>query len=118
MGLFAAATGMDGMLRWAACSWTRAPMWDMTVPRFEPGETQFIYPGARVSPRWEILRDSIENFEKIKVLRETKRATEELERALSGIVFMPEMWNETGLYRKKVDAVIRAIENAASPEVR
>jgi hypothetical protein len=118
MGPFAAATGMDGMLRWAACSWTRAPMWDMTVYRFEPGETHFIYPGARVSPRWEILRDSIETFEKIKIIRDTGRSTGELEKALSGLLFRPDMWKATGLYREKVDAVYTAIENATSPEVR
>ena len=112
MGLFAAAAEMDGMLRWAACSWTRAPMWDTSVSRFEPGETQFIYPGARVSPRWEILRDSIENYEKIKVLRDTGRGTEELDRALAGLVFMPEMWKSGELYRAKVDAVYRAMAAA------
>lgn len=112
MGLFAAAAGFDGMLRWAACSWTRDPMWDTTVSRFEPGETQFIYPGARVSPRWEILRDSIENFEKIKVLRDTGRSTPGLEKALSALVFMPEMWKSGELYRAKVDAVYREMEKA------
>ena len=112
MGLFAAATGMDGMLRWAACSWTRAPMWDTTVDRFEPGETQFIYPGARVSPRWEILRDSIENYEKIMVLRKTGRSTAELEKALADLVFVPGMWKSSKHYRAKVDAVYRALEKA------
>jgi hypothetical protein len=112
MGLFAAATGMDGMLRWAACSWTRAPMWDTTVSRFEPGETQFIYPGARVSPRWEILRDSIENFEKIKVLRNTGRSTKELEAALADLIFVPDMWKSGKHYRSKVNAVYRAMSEA------
>ena len=112
MGLFAAATGMDGMLRWAACSWTRAPMWDTTVSRFEPGETQFIYPGARVSPRWEILRDSIENFEKIKVLRNTGRGTKELEAALADLIFVPDMWKSGKHYRSKVNAVYRAMVEA------
>jgi hypothetical protein len=87
-------------------------MWDTSVSRFEPGETQFIYPGARVSPRWEILRDSIENYEKIKVLRDTGRGTEELDRALAGLVFMPEMWKSGELYRAKVDAVYRAMAAA------
>ncbi len=112
MGLFAAAAELDGMLRWAACSWTRAPMWDTSVSRFEPGETQFIYPGARVSPRWEILRDSIENFEKIKVLRNTGRGTAELDKALTDLVFPPEMWKSGSLYRAKVDAVYRAMAAA------
>lgn len=112
MGLFAAATGMDGMLRWAACSWTRAPLWDITAGRFEPGETQFIYPGARVSPRWEILRDSIENYEKIMVLRQTGRGTAELEKALADLVFVPEMWKSARHYRARVDAVYRAMSKA------
>ena len=49
-----AATNMNwmvGMLRWAACAWPRAPLWDITEPHYEPGETFFLYPGARASTR-------------------------------------------------------------------
>lgn len=40
------------------------------------------------------------------------RGTPELQRALSDLIFMPEMWKDSSLYRKKVDAVYQAMEAA------
>jgi hypothetical protein len=73
-----------------------------------------VYPGPRYSVRWENLRDSIENFEKIRVLRETGRMTDELEKALSEIDYTKEAANGNERYfAGVVGAVEKAIENAS-----
>ena len=118
MGLYAAAAGFDGMLRWAACSWEAEPFWDISVSIFEPGETHFIYPNGLVSPRWEVLRDSIENFEKIRILRETGRETPALAKALKGIDYIGDLQNDPSLYRSRVDAVLAAIDEAQRTAAR
>ena len=89
LGLYAAAQGFDGMLRWAAFNWPRDPLFDTSFNphhgSWAPGDTFLLYPGPRLSVRWENLRDSIENFEKIRILRESGAATPELEAALAKI---------------------------------
>ena len=89
LGLYAAAQGFDGMLRWAAFNWPRDPLFDTSFNphhgSWAPGDTFLLYPGPRLSVRWENLRDSIENFEKIRILREVGAATPELEAALAKI---------------------------------
>lgn len=93
-GLYAAAQGFDGMLRWAAFNWPRAPLYDVTYsPRrgsWPPGDTFLIYPGPRASVRWENLRDSIENFEKVRILRASGASTARLEAALAKIDYTSE----------------------------
>ena len=89
LGLYAAAQGFDGMLRWAAFNWPREPLFDTSFNphhgSWAPGDTFLVYPGPRLSVRWENLRDSIENFEKVRILRESGAATPALEKALAGI---------------------------------
>ena len=85
-GLFSAAKGFSGFNRWAAFTWPRDPEWDGSCPpHYDMGEGFLIYPRARTSPRWEMLRDSIENYEKIRILRETGGMTSELEAALAAM---------------------------------
>jgi hypothetical protein len=76
LGYYAAAKRFDGMLRWAFAHWPREPLWDSS---FRPeslgaGDTFLIYPGPRLSVRWEMFRDGIEEFEKIRLLRENNPA--------------------------------------------
>ena len=52
---------------------------------FEPGDRVLVYPGPRMSARMEALRDSIEDFEKIRVLKETGAFTESMSVALKEI---------------------------------
>jgi hypothetical protein len=89
LGLYASAQDFDGMLRWAAFNWPRDPFFDTSYNphhgAWSPGDTFLVYPGPRFSVRWENLRDSIENFEKIRVLRESGAFTPELEKALEKI---------------------------------
>ena len=73
-------------IRWAAFTWPHDPEWDGSCPpHYDMGEGFLIYPRARTSPRWEMLRDSIENYEKIRILRETGGMTSELEAALAAM---------------------------------
>ena len=118
LGLYASAQGFDGMLRWAAFNWPRDPLFDTSFNphhgSWSPGDTFLVYPGPRYSVRWENLRDSIENFEKIRVLRETGRMTDELEKALSKIDYTKEAANGNESYfAGVVGAVEKAIENAS-----
>ena len=119
LGLYAAAQGFDGMLRWAVFNWPRDPLFDTSFNphhgSWAPGDTFLVYPGPRLSVRWENLRDSIENFEKIRVLRESGASTPELEAALSKIDYTSEAANGNEAYfASKVKAVTDAIAGASA----
>ncbi len=72
LGFFAAANRLDGFLRWAYHSWNRNPF-ECTDYKAEsnwsPGDCFLIYPGNLSSLRFEYLRDGLEAFEKINILR-------------------------------------------------
>ena len=119
LGLYAAAQGFDGMLRWAAFNWPRDPLFDTSFNphhgSWAPGDTFLVYPGPRYSVRLENLRDSIENFEKIRILRESGASTAELEKALSAIDYTTEAANGSDAYfTSKVKAVTDAIDEASA----
>ena len=119
LGLYAAAQGFDGMLRWAAFNWPRDPLFDTSFNphhgSWAPGDTFLIYPGPRYSVRLENLRDSIENFEKIRILRESGASTPELEKALSAIDYTTEAANgDDAYFTSRVKAVTDAIDAASA----
>ncbi|QYM78770.1 DUF4091 domain-containing protein [Horticoccus luteus] len=75
LGYSAAANGFDGLLRWAYTTWPENPLrdtsyWGHPHIRYLPaGDTFLMYPGPRSSIRWELLRDGIEEAEKLRLLR-------------------------------------------------
>ncbi len=69
IGWHAAATGMDGFLRWAWDSWPADPLLDSRHIRFPAGDTFLAYPGPMASVRMERLREGFVDFEKIRILR-------------------------------------------------
>ena len=69
LGLFAAANHLDGFLRWAYNSWNRNPFETTDFVHWPSGDCFLVYPGNRSSVRFERLRDGIESFEKINLLR-------------------------------------------------
>lgn len=69
LGLFAAANHLDGFLRWAYNSWNRNPFETTDFVHWPSGDCFLVYPGNRSSVRFERLRDGIEAFEKINLLR-------------------------------------------------
>ena len=69
-GWFAAARGFDGFLRWAYNSWPEKPVVDSRYTKWPSGDTFLIYPGPRSSIRFERLREGIQDYEKIRILRQ------------------------------------------------
>lgn len=105
-GIYTVATGIDGMLRWAAFTWPLDPLFDGSFIHWTPGDTYLIYPGPRASSRWEMLRDGLELAEKIRVLRDEGRTTPELERLLD-----PSTFGKTAeFYAERTSAVFAAVD--------
>ncbi|GEM_PF-29808 len=69
-GWFAAAKGFDGFLRWAYNSWPQNPIVDSRYTKWPSGDTYLVYPNACSSIRFERLREGIQDYEKIRILRE------------------------------------------------
>lgn len=72
LGIFAAARNLDGFLRWAYNSWNRNPLESAdynSSGNWPSGDCFLVYPGNLSSLRFESLRDGIEDFEKINILR-------------------------------------------------
>ncbi|MET7001179.1 DUF4091 domain-containing protein [Chitinophaga defluvii] len=70
LGWHAAAKGYDGYLRWAYNCWVKDPLQDSRFRTWAAGDTYLVYPGWRSSIRFERLREGIQDFEKIRILRE------------------------------------------------
>jgi Glycoside hydrolase 123, catalytic domain/Glycoside hydrolase 123 N-terminal domain len=70
LGWYAAARGFDGFLRWAYNSWPVDPMVDSRYISWPAGDCFMVYPGARSSIRFERLREGIQDYEKIRLLRQ------------------------------------------------
>jgi hypothetical protein len=75
IGYYTAVNGYDGMARWAVSTWPENPLhetlyschpWRKDLP---PGDEFLLYPGPRASVHWEMLREGIEEFEKLSWLR-------------------------------------------------
>ncbi len=67
---YAAAEGFTGYLRWAYNNWTKATLQDTRYRTWPGGDCYQIYPGPRTSIRFEKLIEGIQDFEKIRILRE------------------------------------------------
>ncbi|MDB6126383.1 MAG: coagulation factor 5/8 type domain protein [Verrucomicrobia bacterium] len=76
IGYYASVNGYDGMARWAVSTWPENPLnetlyschpWRRDLP---PGDEFLLYPGPRASVHWEMLRDGIEENEKLRWLRD------------------------------------------------
>ncbi len=70
LGLYAAANRFDGFLRWAYNSWNANPFETTAFGNWPAGDCFLIYPENLSSMRLERLRDGLEDFEKIRILRE------------------------------------------------
>jgi len=75
IGYYTAVNGYDGFSRWALTTWPENPLketlyschpWRRDLP---PGDEFLLYPGPRASVHWELLRDGIEEVEKLRWLR-------------------------------------------------
>ncbi|MBS0631711.1 MAG: DUF4091 domain-containing protein [Verrucomicrobia bacterium] len=75
IGYYSAANGYDGFARWAFTTWPENVLhetlyschpWRRDLP---PGDEFLVYPGPRSSVHWEMLRDGVEEWEKLAWLR-------------------------------------------------
>ncbi|WP_143304933.1 DUF4091 domain-containing protein [Chitinophaga vietnamensis] len=75
MGWYAAHKGYNGYLRWAYNSWVKDPLLDSRFRSWAAGDTYFVYPGPRSSIRFERLLEGVQDYEKIRILREEFKKT-------------------------------------------
>jgi len=66
----AAYKGYDGYLRWAYNCWTKDPLHDTRFGSWSSGDAFLVYPGPRSSIRFERLIEGVQDFEKIRILKE------------------------------------------------
>lgn len=69
-GWHAASANYDGYLRWAYNSWTIDPLRDSRFHTWAAGDCYLVYPNGRSSIRMERLIEGVQDFEKIRILRE------------------------------------------------
>jgi hypothetical protein len=91
LGWHAAAIGYTGYLFWAYNTWVANPLQDSRWKRYPAGTLFQFYPGPRTSIRFEKLIEGIQDFEKIRILREqfekdgNKKGLQAIEEAFSFI---------------------------------
>jgi hypothetical protein len=67
---YAASAGFTGYLRWAYNNWVKEPLIDSRFRTWPAGDLYQIYPGPRTSIRFEKFIEGIQDFEKIRILRD------------------------------------------------
>lgn len=105
-GWHVAAGNYDGFLRWAYNSWTIDPLRDSRFRTWAAGDCYIVYPGVRSSIRMERLVEGIQDWEKIRLLREefaAKGATGKLNR----LNRMVERFTAEGLTRQTTDEMVQ-----------
>lgn len=74
---YAASKGFEGYLRWAYNSWVKDPLRDSRFRAFGGGDCYQVYPGGRSSVRMEKLVEGVQDFEKVRILKEKYKANPE-----------------------------------------
>ncbi len=69
MGWYAYACGYSGFLRWAYNAWVEDPLFDTRFVTWPAGDCFLVYPGARSSIRFERLREGIQDYEKLRIIK-------------------------------------------------
>lgn len=122
LGLFAAANNLDGFLRWAYNSWNRNPYETTDFGNWPTGDTFLVYPGNKSSLRFERLRDGLENFEKIAILRRQakekgaspafRQAVADMDKELATLFTVEKSrgTEHAADVRKANDAILRAVK--------
>ena len=98
---------LDGYLRWAFNSWVSEPLLDSRFVTWAAGDTYLIYPGARTSIRFERLVSGIQDYEKIRILRQEQKpaALQRLNKALNSFdeTQLPAVSASTSVNRVKAE---------------
>lgn len=124
LGLFAAANNLDGILRWAYNSWGRDPLMNTDFGNWKAGDCFMVYPGNKTSVRFEKMRDGLETFEKIAILRQAakssnatpalKQAVSEMDKLLSDLFTIPRGNNvASSEHETDIEQANKAIRKAA-----
>jgi hypothetical protein len=66
---YASERRFDGFLRWAYAHWNRNPLETTDYGNWPTGDCWLVYPGNRSSIRFERLREGIQDFEKLRIVR-------------------------------------------------
>lgn len=69
-----AKEGLDGYLRWAFNSWTASPLTDACFTAWPAGDPFLVYPDGRSSIRFERMTEGIQQYEKVRLLKEEARS--------------------------------------------
>lgn len=85
IGWHTAAGNYDGYLRWAYNSWTTNPLQDSRFRTWAAGDCYLVYPDGRSSIRFERLREGIQDYEKIRILKNELGANSEKFKSLRSI---------------------------------
>jgi hypothetical protein len=67
---YAFANGYTGYLRWAYNDWTRSTLEDTRYKTWPAGDCYQVYPGPRTSIRFEKLIEGIQDYEKLRIVKE------------------------------------------------
>ncbi|MCD7935605.1 MAG: DUF4091 domain-containing protein [Tannerellaceae bacterium] len=98
IGWHTMAGDYDGYLRWAYNSWTKDPLRDTRFHTWAAGDCYLVYPGNRSSIRFERLIEGIQDFEKIRILKEEfqRKGNQSQLQKLNQIVsqFMPDNFSK------------------------
>lgn len=101
--------GLDGLLRWAFCSWPENPIKDASFGNWRAGDTYLAYPNGEPSIRFLELRNGIIAAEKLRILREEGVITSEDEARLAAdfkidVALKGQYWHEA--IKDKVNAKV------------
>ena len=120
VGYYAFVNGYSGMARWALSTWPENPLvetlyschpWRRDLP---PGDEFLLYPGPRSAVHWEMLRDGIEEFEKLNWLQARQGGALPPPVAAALEAFRdPKQLGDNAAVIRNVAAMRRAIETAA-----
>lgn len=114
LGWFAANKNFNGYLRWAYNCWPQKPLQDSRFGSWSAGDTYFVYPGGGSSIRFERLIEGIQDYEKIRILKEKfiknkeQKKLQQLEAALSEFNIAALKTNSAAAMLQKAKAVINA----------
>ncbi|HAC21590.1 MAG TPA: hypothetical protein DCF91_05745, partial [Porphyromonadaceae bacterium] len=74
LGWHAMSGNYDGYLRWAYNSWTKEPLQDSRFRTWAAGDCYLVYPNGRSSIRFERMIEGIQDYEKMRILKEEFKA--------------------------------------------
>lgn len=73
MGWYAFANNLNGFLRWAYNSWVEEPLYDSRFRTWPAGDAYLVYPGPKSSIRFEKIREGVQDYEKLRIIKEFLR---------------------------------------------